>query len=53
MENDKIGKVITLAEIEQLKDAAFALETIAHLQGLERILLPTAKALRDIVAKIS
>lgn len=35
-------------DIKAINDAAFALESVAHLRGLERELLPHAEALRKI-----
>lgn len=34
-----------------LRSCAFALESVAHLRGLERELLPYADAAREIIAK--
>ena len=39
-------------DVQALKDAAFALETVAHLQGHEQLLLPVAQQLRDMLARI-
>ena len=39
---------VALNELEAIKAAAFALETMAHLQGREREVLPLAEGLRAI-----
>ncbi len=39
--------------VEAMKTAAFALETVAHLQGLEREMLPRAELLRDLIKEAS
>ena len=43
-------------EVKQLlaasREAAFALESVAHLRGLERQLLPIADALRNAMKKV-
>ena len=38
--------------IAQLQAVTFALESVAHLQGMERELLPTTNAARELIATI-
>ena len=44
--------MLTKAEVNQLKDSIFIVESIAHLKGLESELIPIAELLRAIMAKM-
>ena len=44
--------MLTDDDKKAIADAAFALECIAHLQNMERMMLPIADRLRGLLAKL-
>ena len=49
----KVPKAPTLEDVlANMKAMAFIVETVAHLQGKERELLPTADQARELIAKL-
>lgn len=53
VENNMTTETEKLEIIVVLKECAFALESVAHLQGKERELLPIVKKVRGLIHKIT
>jgi hypothetical protein len=43
---------LTIDDIKKLEAVIFALETVAHLQGKEKLLLPMCDDAREIIEKV-